>query len=173
MLHEKSCGAIVYRKSHGNIEILLIKHVNSGHWSFPKGHVEGDETEVETAEREIREETGIEVNIDPTFRETVSYSPKRDTQKVVVYFLAKAKTFNFVPQEEEIAEIRWVDIVHAGHVLTYENDKTIVTKARAAIKETGQGKSGGMWIPYAAGFVFLSNIPRCSLYAMWNFRQKH
>lgn len=137
MLHEKSCGAIVYRKSHGNIEILLIKHVNSGHWSFPKGHVEGDETEVETAEREIREETGIEVNIDPTFRETVSYSPKRDTQKVVVYFLAKAKTFNFVPQEEEIAEIRWVDIVHAGHVLTYENDKTIVTKARAAIKETG------------------------------------
>ena len=130
MLHEKSCGAIVYRKSHGNIEILLIKHVNSGHWSFPKGHVEGDETEVETAEREIREETGIEVNIDPTFRETVSYSPKRDTQKVVVYFLAKAKTFNFVPQEEEIAEIRWVDIVHAGHVLTYENDKTIVTKAR-------------------------------------------
>ena len=99
--------------------------------------MEGDETEVETAEREIREETGIEVNIDPTFRETVSYSPKRDTQKVVVYFLAKAKTFNFVPQEEEIAEIRWVDIVHAGHVLTYENDKTIVTKARAAIKETG------------------------------------
>ncbi len=40
MLHEKSCGAIVYRKFHGNTEILLIKHVNSGHWSFPKGHVE-------------------------------------------------------------------------------------------------------------------------------------
>ena len=40
MMHEKSCGAIVYRKSHGNIEILLIKHVNSGHWSFPKGLVE-------------------------------------------------------------------------------------------------------------------------------------
>ncbi len=42
MLHEKSCGAIVYRKSHGNTEILLIKHINSGHWSFPKGHVEGN-----------------------------------------------------------------------------------------------------------------------------------
>ena len=51
MLHEKSCGAIVYRKSHGNTEILLIKHINSGHWSFPKGHVEGNETEVETAIR--------------------------------------------------------------------------------------------------------------------------
>ncbi|MBP0970493.1 MAG: NUDIX domain-containing protein [Oscillospiraceae bacterium] len=135
MLHEKSCGAIVYRRFHGNIEILLIKHVNSGHWSFPKGHVEGDETELETAKREIKEETGLDVIIDQTFRETVSYSPRRDTQKIVVYFLALARNYDFVPQEEEIAEIRWVDIVRAARMLTYENDKTIVNKARAAIKQ--------------------------------------
>ena len=135
MLHEKSCGAIVYRRFHGNIEILLIKHINSGHWSFPKGHVEGDETELETARREIKEETGLDVILDQTFRETVSYSPKRDTQKVVVYFLALARNYDFVPLEEEIAEIRWVDIIRATHMLTYENDKTIVNKARAAIKQ--------------------------------------
>ena len=124
MFHEKSCGAIVYRKSHGNTEILLIKHVNSGHWSFPKGHVEGNETELETAQREIKEETGIDVILDPTFRETV-----------VVYFMAKAKNFDFIPQEEEIAEIRWVDIGYAVNILTYENDRVIVNKAKAAIKE--------------------------------------
>lgn len=135
MLHEKSCGAIVYRRFHGNIQILLIKHINSGHWSFPKGHVEGNETELETARREIKEETGLDVILDQTFRETVSYSPKRDTQKVVVYFLALARRFNFVPQEDEIAEIRWVDISRATQMLTYENDKTIVNKARAAIKQ--------------------------------------
>lgn len=134
MLFEKSCGAIVYRKFHGNTEILLIKHVNSGHWSFPKGHVEGKETEVETALREIKEETGLDVLIDSSFRETVSYYPKKDTQKSVVYFIAKAKNFDFVPQEEEISQIRWVDIGHASSVLTYENDKTIVSKAKIAIK---------------------------------------
>ena len=134
MIFEKSCGAIVYRKSHGNTEILLIKHVNSGHWSFPKGHVEGEETEIETALREIKEETGIDVIIDPSFRETVSYSPRKETQKVVVYFIGKAKNFEFVPQEEEIAQVRWVDIGHATSILTYENDKTIVNKARIAIK---------------------------------------
>ncbi|MBQ5334477.1 MAG: NUDIX domain-containing protein [Oscillospiraceae bacterium] len=137
MLHEKSCGAIVYRRFHGNIEILLIKHVNSGHWSFPKGHVEGDETELETARREIKEETGLDVIIDQTFRETVTYSPRRDTQKIVVYFLALARNYDFVRQEEEIADIRWVDIVRAKSLLTYENDKTIVTKARAAIRQNG------------------------------------
>lgn len=134
MIFEKSCGAIVYRKFHGNTEILLIKHVNSGHWSFPKGHVEGDETEVETALREIKEETGIDVIIDPSFRETVSYYPRKDTQKSVVYFVAKAKNFDFVPQEEEISQIKWVDIGHASTVLTYENDKTIVNKAKIAIR---------------------------------------
>ena len=133
MLHEKSCGAIVYRKYHGNTEILLIKHINSGHWSFPKGHVEKGETEVETARREIKEETSIDVIIDPTFRETVTYSPKKDTVKVVVYFLAKAKNVDFSPQEGEIAEIRWVDISYASNILSYENDRTIVAKAKSAI----------------------------------------
>lgn len=137
MTHEKSCGAIVYRKHHGNIEILLIKHVNSGHWSFPKGHVESGETEVETARREIMEETGVDVIIDPTFRETVQYFPRKDTQKIVVYFIAKARNYDFIPQEEEIAEIKWVDIGHATTVLTYENDKSIVNKAKKAIKAAG------------------------------------
>lgn len=135
MTHEKSCGAIVYRKHHGNTEILLIKHINSGHWSFPKGHTEGEETEAETALREIKEETGIDVILDTSFRETVSYSPKKDTQKIVVYFLAKARTIDVLPQEEEISEIKWVDISHAAAILTYENDKTIVKKAKTAIKE--------------------------------------
>ena len=133
MLHEKSCGAIVYRKYHGNTEILLIRHINSGHWSFPKGHVEGDETEIETAKREILEETGIEVNLDPTFRETVTYSPRKDTVKVVVYFVAKAKNTDFVPQEDEISEIKWVEIDRAGQVLAYENDRSIVNKAKKFI----------------------------------------
>lgn len=133
MQNEKSCGAIVYRKFHGNTEILLIKHINSGHWSFPKGHMEGDETEVETAMREIKEETGIDVIIDPTFRETVTFSPRKDTQKVVVYFIAKARKSDFTPQEDEIAEIKWVEIGRACSVLAYENDKSIVNKAKAVI----------------------------------------
>lgn len=130
MQDEKSCGALVYRKYHGNTEILLIKHINSGHWSFPKGHVEAGETEIETAVREIKEETGIDVIIDQSFREIVTYSPRRDTHKEVVYFIAKAKNTDYTPQEDEIADIKWVEISRAGSVLAYENDKSIVNKAK-------------------------------------------
>lgn len=133
MTFEKSCGAVVYRKHHGNLEVLLIKHINSGHWSFPKGHMEEGETETETALREVMEETSVEVILDPTFRETVTYFPRKDTQKVVVYFIGRAKTFDHAPGEGEIAEVRWVDVGYANQLLTYENDKVIVNKAKAVI----------------------------------------
>ena len=72
MKKEKSCGAVVYRMEDGSPEILLIKHRNGGHWAFPKGHVEKNETESETALREIQEETGLAVDLDTGFRETVT-----------------------------------------------------------------------------------------------------
>lgn len=136
MVYEKSCGAIVFRKFHGNVELLLIKHANGGHWSFPKGHVEQGESEVETAMREIKEETGIDVIVDPTFREVVSYSPKREIMKDVIYFIAKAKTHDYVPQEEEISEIKWVELGRVHTLLTYDNDKQLVNKAKPFLKDS-------------------------------------
>ena len=135
MSYEKSCGAVVFRKYHGNIELLLIKHVVGGHWSFPKGHVEAGETEEQTALREIKEETGIDVELITTFREVVSYYPKRDTTKDVIYFLGKAKPFQYTPQEEEIAQIKWVEINLAHSFLTYDNDKQLVNKAKPIIRD--------------------------------------
>lgn len=132
MNFERSCGAVVYRRSHGNTEILLIKHLRSGCWSFPKGHIEEGETETQTAVREIKEETNIDISIDdPSFRETVVFSPRRDTRKEVVYFIGRALSMDAVPQEDEISDIRWVEIGSAASKLTYDNDRLIVNKARA------------------------------------------
>jgi len=133
MNSEKSCGAVIYRKYHGNTEILMVKHVKSGHWSFPKGHVADGETEAQTAMREIKEETGLDVLLDTGFREKVHYVPYRDINKTVVYFIARAKTVNPKPQEGEISEARWVEIDRAGALLTYDNDRVVLAKAKAFI----------------------------------------
>ena len=134
MAHEKSCGAIVYRKYHGNTEILLVKHVKSGYWSFPKGHMEDGETEGQTAAREIAEETGVDVFVDTGFRETVTYNLKRDIKKTVVYFLARAKKNNvLVPQKSEISGIRWVEIDKLGDLFIFDNDRAIINKAKEFI----------------------------------------
>jgi bis(5'-nucleosidyl)-tetraphosphatase len=136
MQYEKSCGAIVFRKYHGNTELLLIKHANGGHWSFPKGHVEDSETETQTAIREVKEETGIDIMIDSSFREVVSYSPKKDTQKDVIYFLGMAKNYDFVPQPEEISQIKWVEISRVHQILSYDNDRQLANKVKALIKDS-------------------------------------
>lgn len=136
MKREKSCGAIVYRRSHGNIQILLIKHINGGHWSFPKGHVENNETEIQTAKREILEETGIEAMIDQTFRKVITYSPCKNIVKDVVYFIAKASSHELKPQPEEVSVAKWIQLEDAANKLTYENDKYLLSLAASKIKSS-------------------------------------
>ena len=129
MRKEKSCGAIVFYLKENKEQILLIKHSNSGHWSFPKGHVEAGETEVETAVREIMEETGVNADIDTRFRTVVTYSPKKDVLKDVIYFFATTDNDATEKQESEVSEIMWVDIDKALNSVSYRNDKELITKA--------------------------------------------
>lgn len=126
MKKEKSCGAIVYRIDNGNVLVLMVKHVNGGHWSFPKGHVEQNETEAQTAKREIKEETGIDVEIDTRFKEKVTYSPKKDVLKDVIFFAAKTEKEDFIRQHEEISKIEWVKLCDAEKKVAFENDRTMI-----------------------------------------------
>ncbi len=128
--HEKSCGAIVYRTNSPELEILLIKHRYGGHWSFPKGHVEGDETEKETALREVKEETGLTIELQDGFRYAVEYFPRPNTKKQVVYFLGFAQDDRTKRQEEEISEIQWVPLRTAHQVVTFRNDKNLIAHAK-------------------------------------------
>lgn len=135
MKMEKSCGAIIARQTEAGREILLIRHVNGGHWAFPKGHVEKDETEEQTALREIREETGLAVTLDAGFRTVVTYSPKPGVMKDVVYFAAEYTGGAAQMQVEEVSDIRWVNINDTDAFITYDNDKGILKDYRAYIEQ--------------------------------------
>ena len=62
MKKEKSCGVIVIKRENEEFKILLLEH-QKGHISYPKGHVEENETEEDTALREVKEETNLDVKL--------------------------------------------------------------------------------------------------------------
>ncbi len=134
MTYEKSCGALVIRRERredgeDKSYVLMIKHVKGGHRSFPKGHVEAGESEIQTAEREVLEETGVPINITESFRHTVNYSPRPTVRKDVVYFLAFTEQKNITAQVGEVAEVEWIELERAEKCLTHENDKNILRRA--------------------------------------------
>ena len=124
---EKSCGALICCNRSGEDKLLLIRHKNGGHWAFPKGHVEANETEEETARREIREETGLtEVEIDTGFRYINTFSPKPGVMKDVVYFAAKSASDAVTVQEEEVMAFRWETPARAKEIVTFDNDRALI-----------------------------------------------
>ena len=124
----KSSGAIVYKVEGNEIKYLLIMLIR-GNWGFPKGHFEGEETEKETAVREIFEETGLNVKFHDDFRETIQYFPAPFIFKTVIYFLAEAVTDNVKIQTDEVAEYRWATYDEAAKLITYRLQKKILKKA--------------------------------------------
>ena len=131
---EKSCGAVVWRTAPGGRQYLLARH-NGGHWSFPKGHVEGAETERETAAREIREETGLTAEIDTGFRQVVTYSPKPGVVKDVVFFTAVPTGGQEHAQESEIAQLGWFSLREAAALVTYAADEEILLAAESYLEK--------------------------------------
>ena len=137
MKREKSCGAVVYRYNNDVLEVLLIRHRFGGHWSFPKGHVEEGENEFQTALREVKEETNLSIRLREGFRESVEYFPKPYIKKQVVYFLGLSLGDTAKRQEEEISELRWVPIDDAERMVSFANDKNLISRSREYLKING------------------------------------
>lgn len=134
MNYEKSCGAVIYTVVNGK-RLYLVEIMQKGHTSFCKGHVEENESEHQTAAREIREETGLEVKFVEGFRQTVEYSPDTDCLKTVVFFLADADSTNVTIQEEEVREIEWLPYEEALTKLTFDSLREVLQQAENFLNE--------------------------------------
>ena len=130
MKHEKSCGAVIFRENNTNRHYLILTST-LGHTTLCKGHVEGDETEHETAVREIMEETGLTVDFVDGFRETITYSPRPGVTKDVVFFLARVSGGEPACQPEEVADARFLPFEAAVERLTHPSDRDTLRKADA------------------------------------------
>ncbi len=130
MVYEKSCGFVAYKERQG-MRLYLIIRASNGEYGFPKGHMECDETEYETAIRELKEETNIEVQVIDGFRRQIEYKlpNKVNVMKQSVYFLGKCTASDIVCQETEVSEAMFVPMEEALELLTFEATKKILKEA--------------------------------------------
>lgn len=143
---EKLCGAVTYCNDGGIIKYILIKNL-SGHIGFPKGHAENGENELETAKREVFEETGLYPLFDAKFRHSFTYTVPRQCHstdkktalhKTAVYFIGtfSAKDIaNIKIQEEEVLNWWLVPYKEALRLLNKHTDRRLLTLANSRIEQ--------------------------------------
>ena len=136
---EKSCGIVLFNSD----KFLLIQHPaksngDEGHWDFPKGHVEGNETELETAKRELIEETGIvDFRLLDGFRHRIEYNFQKDNRMVpkeVIFFLAESNTKEVVLSSEH-QNFVWLNEDLAHNKLTYTNAKEVLAAVKIFLEK--------------------------------------
>lgn len=134
-MQEKSAGMLVVND--GKYLLLLY---DAGHWDFPKGHIEKDESSEQAALRELKEETGIsDAEILPGFAENIHYFFKKEGKlisKEVVFFVATTKT-SAVKLSFEHKDFIWLPFNDALAKLTYKTAKEVIQKAEAFLRAKG------------------------------------
>ena len=138
MIKETSAGIVLYRKENTK-NLFLLLHYPSGHWDFVKGKMEKNETTHETAIRETKEETGItDIVFAENFEEWIEYNFKYQgelVQKKVVFFLAETKTKE-IKISHEHSGYTWMDYNLSMEKTTFDNAKTVLTKAEKLLSDT-------------------------------------
>jgi bis(5'-nucleosidyl)-tetraphosphatase len=136
---ERSAGAVLFSldSAVGKIEYLLLNYA-AGHWDFPKGNIENGEDEIQTARREIQEETGIyDVEFFKGFRNKIEYHYRRNQrliQKEVIFFLARTSRREVTLSHEHNAYL-WLAYEKALALLTYKNAKNVLIEAKLFLEK--------------------------------------
>jgi len=133
---DSSTGIILYREFPRGIKYLLLKH-RQGHWALCKGHGNAGETKIQTALRELREETGIRSVTLLSKRVMVKEQymiNKKQTEKTVEYFIGKTKTENVKIDGKEIRSYMWRGYKSALNRITYNKSKKTLTEADEIIR---------------------------------------
>jgi 8-oxo-dGTP pyrophosphatase MutT (NUDIX family) len=126
-----SCGVIPILETPGQpARFLLVQHV-AGHWAFPKGHPEEDETPIEAALRELAEETGItqvDLTEAPAFEEHYEFTKRsgKRVMKTVLHYVGHVTNDHVVLQDGELSAYAWGDAAETRKRLTFDEGRALL-----------------------------------------------
>ncbi len=139
---EEGFGIIPVAKIDGVWKVFLIHQISrhgDSFWAFPKGHAEGEEGGLETAERELKEETGLVASsIDSHCVFTEYYAFKEgdtEIEKTVTYYLGYIEDLESTLQEKEVSEAGWFELEDAREKLTHESKRELIEELQTQLRK--------------------------------------
>jgi ADP-ribose pyrophosphatase YjhB (NUDIX family) len=136
-----SAGGVVHRTIRGTTEIVLVRRHAPPLWALPKGTPDAGETLEETALRETREETGLEVEIERPI-EAIRYFFVREStrfHKTVHFYLMRPIGGDLSLHDHEFDEVRWVQLEEALELMSYATERELVVHAGELLAEEAPG----------------------------------
>ena len=138
MIREFSAGGVVVRRLQGEPFVAVVR-VRDQILALPKGHPNRDESPVQAARREVREETGLDAElVEPLGGVRYHYvrGGKR-ISKVVAFFLFRYRSGSVDDHDHEVEEALWIPLAEAPERLAYKGEREI---AVAALSRAGEGR---------------------------------
>ena len=136
-----SAGGVVFRRRAAHVDVVVVRtgSAENARWQLPKGIVESGESPELAAEREVREEGGVEAQLVAPLK-TIEYwyvgkepsGPVR-YHKFVHFFLFEHERGDVADHDDEVAESRWVPIDEAAALLSYRSEREVLGEASALL----------------------------------------
>lgn len=139
VVHETTAGGVIFRRNkEGKLEILLIQDAKN-RWTIPKGHVEPNEEPKQTAEREIREETGLQEMKVHNWLGKVSFRYRRGQTLVLmtmhIYLVQGLGDTNRLHPEDWLNDIKWFPSTVAIDKIAYDDIGNLILVGMKKIRD--------------------------------------
>lgn len=139
VVHETTAGGVIFRRTaDGKLEILLIQDAKN-RWTIPKGHVEPNEEPKQTAEREIREETGLQEMKVHHWLGKVSFRYRRGQTLVLmtmhIYLVQALGDTDKLQPEDWLNDIKWLPATTAIDNIAYDDIGKLILVGMKKIRD--------------------------------------
>ena len=121
----RAAGGVLQRRIRNQNCVLVVHRPAYDDWSLPKGKADGDETDEQTAIREVHEETGHECKLGTAIT-TSHYVDRKGRPKRVRWYRMESLTDHGFEPNDEIDEIRWVPFQEALVLLSYDRERDVL-----------------------------------------------
>ena len=136
MIREFSAGGVVVRRMQGRPFVAVVR-VRDQILALPKGHPDGNESAAEAAQREVREETGLEAEVVERLGD-VKYWYVRGGErvmKIVAFFLFRYRSGSVENHDHEVEDALWIPLDEAPRRLAYKGEREMAETAISRLRE--------------------------------------